>query len=289
MTHKSDVRRIAGVTMESLAKDLDGNTAKVKSHMKHAKDAGAKLVLFPEMCLTGYLPDAGEVAIEADSPILSDLAGEADRLGIAVSVGFVEDAGDKKHVAQAFLYHGQIQSIYRKIYPCETGTSVGEDFQLVDWDGIPLGTIICRDLHFPSVVREYAKRGVLIVLHPAAYRDKLEDPFEIDNHNVYIPRTRAKENGVFLFSVNASGLPRQDHIHFGNAILVGPDGRILARVDRSPCSETMLVADIDLEEARNASSRSFVSEEHQRCGLTDRVPSGGTSAEAGEHPNQGAS
>ncbi len=274
MSNPNNIRRIAGVTMQSIPKDVRANAESIKVHMARAAQAGANLVLFPEMCLTGYVPDAWEVAIESSSPVLEDLAAEAARLNLAASIGYIEDAGDKKYVAQAFLHQGQVRSVYRKIYSCEQGASDGDAFEIVDWDGATIATMICKDLHFPAVAREHAKRGALLILHPAAYREDPNTPYDMDNHNVFLPRARAKENGVFLFTVNASGSPYNGEIHFGNALLAGPDGRILGRVDRSPYSESMLIADIDLTEAQNCDSRVMLDEEKARCELIQRMPPG---------------
>ncbi len=272
MNDQQEIRRIAGVSMTSVPLDIEANAKKVKAHMARAAEAGAQLVLFPEMCLPSYMPDAHETAMACDSPVLKDIAAEAGRLGLAASVGFFEARNGKKHVAQAFVQNGEIRSIYRKIYSCESGATHGEDFETVDWDGVTVATNICKDLHFPQVAREHAKRGALLILSPAAYRDDPDETYDSDNHNIYLPRARAKENGVFFFMVNACGLPRVGKIHFGNAILVGPNGRVISRVDRSPHAESMLVADIDLSEARNAQARQNIQEDCDRCGLIEKIP-----------------
>ncbi len=272
--NEKDIRRIACITMESTPKDVQGNAEKTRQHMQRAAEAQAHLAIFPEMSLMAYVDDACQAAIKSDAPVLQKLAEFAGQLGIAASVGYFEDAGDKKYVAQAFLHEGEIKSVYRKIYSCEQGAADGQTFQTLDWNGATIATTICKDLHFPAVAREHAKRGALVILQPSAYREDPNEPFDSDNHNVYLPRARAKENGVFFFLVNAAGCPKDGKICFGNAIAIAPDGRILARIDRSPYSENMMVVDIDLNEARSCPGRENVTEELGRCGLLEVMPPG---------------
>ena len=274
MSDEKDTRRIACIAMESIPKDIARNAEKIKEYMKRAADAGAQLAAFPEMSLMGYVPDACELAIKSDSPVLRELAKLTGQLGIAASVGYFEDGGDKKYVAQAFLHKGRVASVYRKIYSCEHGAADGVTFETADWDGATIATTICKDLHFPSVTREHVKRGALLVLQPSAYRDDPDAPFDNENHNVYLPRARAKENGVFFVHLNACGTPRNGKRCFGKIIVVAPDGRVVARIDRSPYSESMLVVDVDLNEARNSGARKNITEELDRCGLIEVMPPG---------------
>jgi len=273
MNKEKDIRRIVGITMESLPGDIPGNTRKIIRHLRQAADLKAELVIFPELCLTGNLPTAHELAVPSDGPALAKLAEVSGDLHLAASVGYFEDDGQgRRYVAQAFLHKGRIQSVYRKIFANERGASKGQAFETVDWRGAPIATIICNDLHFPLVAREHAKRGALMILHPSAYRPDPRQPFDIENHNVYLPRARAKENNVFFFHVNASGCPVDGRYFFGNAIAVAPDGRILARIDRNPFRENLMVVDIDLNEARSGKAREKLAQEADRIGRLDAVP-----------------
>src|SRR5437762_891190 len=89
-------------------------------HMKwiaRAKTAGARLVVFPELSLTGYyLKDlAADVACAADDPQLLPIA-EASR-ELDISAGFVERSADAKlHIAQGHWSGGKLVHIHRKVY-----------------------------------------------------------------------------------------------------------------------------------------------------------------------------
>ena len=274
MNDSKDIRRIACVTMESLPGDIPGNAEKIKHYMTLTAQMGARLAVFPELSLTGYVADACDLAIPGDAPVLQDLARQAGELGIAASVGFFEKAGDKKYVAQGFLHEGKIKSVYRKIYCCEKGGNDGQAFETVDWDGATIATIICKDLHFPAVTRQHVMRGAAVILQPSAYRGDVAEPFDNENHNVYLPRARARENGVFFFHVNASGCPKDNQYCLGNAIAVAPNGRVLGRIDNSPYSENTMVVDIDLAEVLNSPAHENIEEDLKRRGLLPSIPPG---------------
>ncbi|OGG55757.1 MAG: hypothetical protein A3F84_16510 [Candidatus Handelsmanbacteria bacterium RIFCSPLOWO2_12_FULL_64_10] len=275
MGEKRDLRRIAGISMFSKPKDLAGNSAKAKEHIARGAEAGAKLVLLPELCLSGMSPDAYTAAIRADDDILHDLAATAKSLGVAASVGFFERDGRKCYVSQAFLHNGKIACVSRKIFCCERGGSDGEEFHVVDWNGALVGTLICWDLHFPIVSRELAKRGALLILHPSCYSGKERTGTVGGNHNPnsFQTCTRAKDNGCFFFHLNASGKTvKKGFVCAGNSLLAAPTGGVMARIDYSPHVESMMVADIDLEAARNATSRKWMMLEAERTGLIKYLP-----------------
>jgi NAD+ synthase (glutamine-hydrolysing) len=94
--------------------DLDGNVRLVREHIGRARDAGAELVLFPELVLTGYPPEdllLKEHFLQAAQEALANVAGEAH--GIVALVGFPERSDDVYN-ALAVLVDGKVQSVFRK-------------------------------------------------------------------------------------------------------------------------------------------------------------------------------
>ena len=49
--------RLALAQINSVVGDLDGNVARIVGRLREAKNAGADLVLFPELAITGYPPE----------------------------------------------------------------------------------------------------------------------------------------------------------------------------------------------------------------------------------------
>lgn len=273
-TEKQDIRRLAGIAMYSYPLDIPRNVEIAKEHMARGAEAGADLVLLPELCISGMAPDAYTVAFTADDDVLHDLADHAKSLKIAASVGFFEKDGRKRYVSQAFLHKGKIASVCRKIFCCERGGSDGEEFHVVKWDGATVGTCICWDMHFPLVARELAKRGAVLILHPSSYSGgiSLGRAAKGSNTDHFQTRTRAVDNGAFFFHQNASGVTvKKDRICGGNSYIASPSGGIVAQVDYNPYTESLIVADIDLEAARSSIHRKWLEEEAGRTGVIERL------------------
>src|ERR1700754_4046012 len=94
--------------------DLDGNARMVRKRIAQAREAGAELVVFPELVLTGYPPEdllLKEHFLQGAQEALAAVAAEAR--GIVALVGFPERADDVYN-ALAVLVDGQVHSIYRK-------------------------------------------------------------------------------------------------------------------------------------------------------------------------------
>ena len=96
---------------------LDHNLAGHHARIAEARAAGAGLVVFPELGLTGYqLQDlAAEVALRLDDPRLAELAAATRDLSAVVS--FVEESGDHRlFIAAALMEDGEIRHVHRKVY-----------------------------------------------------------------------------------------------------------------------------------------------------------------------------
>src|SRR5260221_14402874 len=109
--------RIALAQVAPRLGDLDANLARHHALIAEARAAGAGLVVFPELGLTGYqLQDlAAEVAMRLDDPRLARLA--AVTHGLSAIVSFVEEAGDHRlFIAAALLEDGQVRHVHRKVF-----------------------------------------------------------------------------------------------------------------------------------------------------------------------------
>ena len=141
-----------------------------------ARGAGAKLVVFPELSLTGYyLKDlAADVACAADDPQLAPIA-EASR-EIDISAGFVERSRDAKlHIAQGYWSGGALRHVHRKVYLPTYGIfddgryfGPGDRFETFESAVGTAGTAICEDLWHLSVPYVYAVDGAAVIFAPAS-------------------------------------------------------------------------------------------------------------------------
>lgn len=286
--------RVASVQFESQPRDKDANFAKAESFAEQAARQGARLVVFPECCISGYwfirnlsLPQLRALAEPIpDGPSTQRLIGLAKRLGITVGAGFVEAAGgDVFHNSYVVaLPTGQIH-VHRKLHAFEHDyVKSGRDYTVFDLpDGFRAGVLICYDCNLIENVRITALRGAEIIIAPhqtGAVRSKdphlmglidrrlwdnrhadpdtIEREFRSDKGRGWLMRwlpSRAHDNGVFLIFSNGVGVD-DDEIRTGNAMILDPYGRILAETWRA--ADAMVIADLDGNLLKSATGRRWI-------------------------------
>src|SRR5262245_3052861 len=109
--------RIALVQAAPRLGALEANLAMHRERLREAREGGARLVVFPELGLTGYqLQDlAAEVAMRLDDRRLAELA--AATRGLSAIVSFVEESGDHRlFIAAALVEDGEIRHVHRKLF-----------------------------------------------------------------------------------------------------------------------------------------------------------------------------
>ena len=135
--------------------ELDANLERHRTVLRTAREAGAGLVVFPELGLTGYLLQdlAAEVAMRLDDPRLAELAGETAGGGSAI-VSFVEESGDHRlFIAAALLEDGEIRHVHRKVFLPTYGQfderrffAAGDTIRATPSQlGVGVGIAVCED------------------------------------------------------------------------------------------------------------------------------------------------
>ncbi|AEV82460.1 NAD+ synthetase [Actinoplanes sp. SE50] len=259
--------RIALAQVNSTVGDLAGNAAAVRRWSRAAAEAGAHLVAFPEMMLTGYpIEDLvfRNSFVEASRRALGELAAElaADGLGeLAVVVGYVDadgparissDAtpGTGRRDASALLHRGEVVATYFKHHLPNYGVfdedryfEPGDTLTVVRLNRIDIALTVCEDIWQaggPFTAARRAGVGLVVTINAS--------PYELNKDDVRLPlvQRRAAEAGATVAYVNLVG--GQDELVFdGDSMIVGPDGELLARAGQF--SEELLVHDLDLPEA----------------------------------------
>jgi len=130
------------------------NLATIEKQIAKAGEAGADLIVFPELALSGYfLKDlVPEVALRIDSPEILRLI-ELSR-GISIAIGFVEESADYNFYNSAlYLEDGAIRHLHRKVYLPTYGLfdeqrylARGEKFRAFDTKLGRFGMLICEDM-----------------------------------------------------------------------------------------------------------------------------------------------
>ncbi|HUL26912.1 MAG TPA: NAD+ synthase [Streptosporangiaceae bacterium] len=267
--------RIALAQINSTVGDLVGNAAAIVEWTRRAADRGARLVVFPEMMLTGYpVEDLAlrasfvDASIEALDATAVRLVGEG--LGsIAVVTGYLgRHVGPPPRYGQpaegaldaaALLHGGRVLATtakhhlpnygvfdeYRYFLPGDrlpvARLPCGEPGQALP--AVDVATAVCEDLWQdggPVAVTRQAGAGLLVVPNASPYeREKADTRLELCVR-------RAREAGATLAYVNMMG--GQDELVFdGDSIIVDADGQLLARGPQF--EEALVVADLDLPDA----------------------------------------
>ncbi|MDQ8703264.1 carbon-nitrogen hydrolase family protein [Streptomyces sp. LHD-70] len=208
-----------------------------------AADAGAGLLVAPEMYLTGYAigADVPRLAEPADGPSAEAVAKIAARHGLAVFYGYPERDGQRVfNSAQAIGPDGTPLLNYRKthLFGCfeqEHFTPGDTPVVQAELGGLRIGALICYDVEFPENVRAHALAGTDLLLVPTAQMH----PFQFVAESL-VP-VRAFESQMYVAYVNRAG--EEGEFEFvGLSVLAGPDGIARARAGRG---EELVIADVD--------------------------------------------
>ncbi len=156
--------------------DLEGNARLVREHIARARDAGAELVLFPELVLSGYPPEdllLKEHFLQAAQEALAGLAEETQ--GIVAMVGFPERADDVYN-ALAVLAGGAVHAVYRKtrlpnygVFDEQRYFQAGDDAVVLDLGTARIGLTVCEDIWTPGhPAAEAALAGATLIVNASA-------------------------------------------------------------------------------------------------------------------------
>ncbi|MDZ4250846.1 MAG: NAD+ synthase [Candidatus Nanopelagicales bacterium] len=260
------VLRLALAQMNPTVGDISGNSGMIVDWCHRARDAGADIVAFPEMSLTGYpiedlalRPSFQDASRAAAEDLTRSLGGQG--LGnLAVVVGLLDRSEPRQRTpgrprndplnAAWVLHDGEVRGRYAKHHLPNYGVFdeyryfvPGDSSCVFRTGGADVSLAICEDLWQEggpvSRVREN-KSGLLLVLNGSPYEHAKED-IRLD-----LCRQRAAEADCPLAYVNMVG--GQDELVFdGDSMIVGADGQVLARAPQF--AEYLLVADVEVAPA----------------------------------------
>ena len=248
--------RLALAQIDSRVGDLEGNAAKISEQIAAAADAGAELVLFPELALTGYPPEdllLKEHFLQASNEAMAELAREA--LGIVALVGFPE-RGDDVYNALAVLAEGEVQAVYRKsvlpnygVFDEQRYFQVGEGGAVLQLGDARLGLTICEDIWTPGPpFSDEALAGAALVLNASASPYHARKGRERERMLIQ----RARDNLCAVAFCNMVG--GQDELLFdGHSLLLDHEGCVLVRAPQF--EEALAIGTVDLQTALTARLR----------------------------------
>ncbi|MFZ0622483.1 MAG: carbon-nitrogen hydrolase family protein [Pseudolabrys sp.] len=230
-----------------------------------ARSAGADYVLTPEMTniLAAKREQLFAVVMEEEADAsLATLRELARKLGIYVHIGSLAIKVSHDRAAnRSFLVDpkGNIVARYDKIHMFDVDLADGESYResrnyrpgelavLADLPWGRLGLTVCYDLRFPALYRALAEAGATMLTIPSAFTKQTGEA-----HWHVLIRTRAIENGSFVFAAAQGGKHENGRDTYGHSLIVDPWGRIIAEGGTEP---GVVMAEIDPAQIANARAR----------------------------------
>jgi NAD+ synthase (glutamine-hydrolysing) len=264
--------------------DVAGNARRIAAMIAEARDAyGARLVLFPELALSGYPPEdlLLRPSFLADcEAALAEVAKAAT--GIVAVVGWPEAAGAVVYNSASVLRDGRVADTYRKrelpnyaVFDERRYFAVDPDGGacVFEVDGVRVGVVVCEDLWFPEPLADCVNNGAELVLVPNA------SPFERDKHaqRDALLAQRSDETqlmgGTALAYLNVVG--GQDALVFDGASVLA-DGDGVVHPAAAAFLDEWLVADFDPATRRFTAVQWTVDGDESRDALAWRAVVRGT-------------
>jgi NAD+ synthase (glutamine-hydrolysing) len=238
--------RIALAQINTTVGDVWSNVEKAGDALNRATEAGAELVAFPELTITGYPPEdllMRPSFIKDNLQALDDFAGEVPE-GVVAAVGFV-DLDSDLYNACAVVSGGEVLHRYHKRYLPNYGVfdenryfREGSGAPILKLDGALVGLSVCEDIWYPGgPAREQALGGASVLLNVSA------SPYH-RRKGAYRERmlgVRASDYGCYVLFCNLVG--GQDELVFdGHSVVFDPEGNLVARAGQF--EEDLLIVDL---------------------------------------------
>jgi NAD+ synthase (glutamine-hydrolysing) len=250
------VLRLALCQMNPTVGDIAGNSAKIADGIAHAREAGAGLVLFGELAVTGYPPEdllLKEHFLADAATALLELGAQAT--GIVAVVGYPERAEDVFNSA-AVLADGGVHAVYRKVYLPNYGVfdeqryfRAGDGAAVIDIGEDRVGLTVCEDMWEPGPpASEEASAGATLLINISA------SPYHAgkggERERMFAQRARDAIACVAFCGLVGG----QDELVFdGHSCVLDHAGTTIARA--AQFREELLVCDVDLAAAAAARLR----------------------------------
>ncbi|MFH0964782.1 MAG: nitrilase-related carbon-nitrogen hydrolase [Planctomycetota bacterium] len=245
--------RVALVQLSPALGDVERNLGLHLDRIAKARDAGARLIVFPELSLTGYfLRDVvPEVALSADSAPVRKIARAAG--DAAVVLGCVEEDESHHFYNSAFLIQdGAVRFVHRKVYLPTYGMfdeqryfAAGDRIRAFPSAFGRLGILVCEDAwHLGSGLILAADRVKQLIVLASSPTRGVSAAASASSWEAWreITAAYARFFGVFVLFVNRVGF--EDGVNFwGGSRVVAPGGKTVA--EAAVLDEELLLADLD--------------------------------------------
>jgi 5-aminopentanamidase len=242
--------RVAAAQAVSVSGDVAANVATAVRLVASAAERGARVVVLPELFLTGYDPDgwSAESSVSVDDRRLAPLSRSVQEQGVVVIAGAAVRRSGGRHTLSLLVFGDDgVSAPYDKQHLFDAERSfftAGDHGASIVVDGWEIGLGICYDGCFPEHARAAALDGAMAYVCPSAYFVGSEH-----RRDLYYA-ARALDNGVYVLFSGLTGSCGEYAFNGGSAVY-DPEGRPIQRVGTE--APALVRADLDprcVEEAR---------------------------------------
>jgi NAD+ synthase (glutamine-hydrolysing) len=272
--------RLALAQIDPTVGDVEGNVRLISESIERARDAGAQLVVLPELCVSGYPPEDLVLRRDFLAAVRDGLdAVAAEVEGVVALVGFperverppgeledfnplIDPPPPPAYNSLAVLADGEVRGIYRKcdlpnygVFDERRYFEPGAEPSVIEVGRVPVGLTVCEDIWHPGFPEsEEAAAGARLIVNASA------SPYHRGKGMARerMVAERATTNGAAFALCNMVG--GQDELVFdGGSVVIAADGEVLARAaqfepellfcDLTPAAPNRIAEPIASEEA----------------------------------------
>ena len=244
--------------------DPDANLATVLARMTEAAGAGARVIAFPELSLTPFLPRVRatepprHLAQPIPGPATEAIGRRAGELGLVTVSNLyeVDDAGRCFDASPVFDADGSLLGVTRMTHITHYPGFWEQDYYhpadrlapVYETTVGRIGVAICYDRHFPEYMRALGLAGAQLVVIPQAGVVGEWPPGVFEGE----VQVAAFQNGYFAALCNRVG-PEDNLTFAGESFVANPEGRVIFR---APTGEPgLFLADCDLAQCESCTAR----------------------------------
>ena len=284
---KDGFLRVASATPHIKVADCTGNSQKIIAMAKEASENGASLVVFPELCITGYT--CGDLFLQrallnAAEENLKAIIKETKELDCVILVGLPVRANSGLYNCAAVICHGDLLGLvpkkyipnYSEFYELRHFTPAKDELTSVDFLnkqtcfgkdiifeclGMPefkLGVEICEDLWTAEPPSgKLALNGATIIANLSASDEVIG---KADYRRMLVRSQSARLLSAYVYTSAGLGESTQDLVFSGHNMIC-ENGSMLAESKRFTTG--IIYADVDLQkmESERAKTNTFVGED----------------------------
>lgn len=245
----------AALVQMAVSGDKQANLATAAAYAAKAAEAGADLVILPEMFNCPYSNDSFPVYAEPEGGESHQFLSELARgLGIWLVAGSIPERtvdGKLRNTSFVFDRLGRQVAKHSKMHLFDIDVEGGQKFKesdtltpgssvtVFETEFCRIGLAICYDLRFPELARLMVDEGAKILVIPAAF-NMTTGPA----HWEVLFRNRALDNQAYVLGVAPARDPEGPYVSYGHSLAVSPWGDVLTMMEAAP---GMVMVELDLD------------------------------------------